>query len=103
MSTKFKPGQSGNPRGRPKAATNKVGRPLKSTISAFLTEQFQELPGLYKSLKPAEKARMLIDLLPYALPKLQSIAVDGELNLSGLSEADIDRIAYKLMNNEKNE
>ena len=92
----YKPGQSGNPKGRPPKALNKVARPLKMRISEFLDQRFNELPGIWDQLKPKERAQLFIDLLPYIMPKMTNIDLD--MNFAQLSETDIDRIIEKLMN-----
>lgn len=101
MSTKFKKGESGNPKGRPLKAINKIARPVKESVSEFLTEKFEELPKLWEQLKPGEQARLLVDLLPYIAPKMQAVEMSGSINFSGMSEAELDLVALKLYENEK--
>ena len=103
MSTRFKKGQSGNPAGRPKGAPNKITRPLKAVISEFLTEKFEELPDLWQKLDAKERARFLIDLLPYIIPRIAAVELSGEIALNRLTEEDIDLLALKLLQNENRE
>jgi hypothetical protein len=91
----FKPGQSGNIKGRPPKAINKVARPLKMRISEFLDQRFNELPGIWSKLPPKEKARLFVDLLPFIMPKMTN--VDLDMNFSQLSEQDLDMIIAKMM------
>ena len=95
----FKKGISGNPHGRPRSALNKVSRPLKMCISEFLEEHYNELPGIWQKLTPTQRIKMFTELLPFVLPKVSS--VDLGVNLSQLSEQDLDRIIDKLLNNEQ--
>lgn len=75
----YKRGQSGNPKGRPKGARNKVGAELRAMISEFLFNEFPSLVVNYKKLKPREQARVYTDLLQYGLPKLQAVSVEAQL------------------------
>lgn len=90
-----------NRSGRPPKAINKIARPVKESIAEFLNEKFEELPRIWAQLKPMEQARLIVDLMPYVVPKLQATTLDGNINLSGLSEAELDQIALKLYQNEK--
>ncbi|NLA48902.1 MAG: hypothetical protein GX876_05500 [Bacteroidales bacterium] len=99
--TQFKKGQSGNPAGRPPKALNKISRPVKESIADFLTEKFEELPGIWLKLKPREQARLIIDLLPYVASKMQAVALDANINFGALSESELDLIINKIFDNEK--
>ena len=68
-------------------------------ISDFLNERFNELPGIWQKLTPQQRIKMFTELLPFVLPKVSS--VDLGVNLSQLSEQDLDRIIDKLLNNEQ--
>ena len=95
----FKKGHSGNPQGRPRSALNKIARPLKMQISDFLNERFNELPGIWQKLTPTQRIKMFTELLPFVLPKVSS--VDLGVNLSQLSEQDLDRIIDNLLKKKK--
>ena len=90
----FKEGQSGNLKGRPKGAKNKIGGDLRELISDFLTEQFPVIVEDFKKLKPRERARIYGDLLQYGLPKLQSISLDTQLEK--LTEEQLSELMERL-------
>ena len=97
----FKKGDKNiNRRGRPLKATNRISRPLKLSIAEFLEQRFSEMAGIWDELKAKERAQLFIDLLPFVIPK-QSTA-DVKMNLSQLSDDDIDIIINKLFENEQN-
>ncbi|WP_295431927.1 DUF5681 domain-containing protein [uncultured Thiodictyon sp.] len=67
--TQFKPGSSGNPRGRKPGTTTKAGK-LRDGIAKDLPEILATLTGLAKS-GDVSAARLLLDR---ALPPLRSVA-----------------------------
>lgn len=96
MISRFKPGQSGNPKGRKKGATNKIARPVKEQLSDFLNDKIQELPEIWKKLTPRDKANFIKDLIPYYVARLQSIQV--ELEFEQMSNDQLDYIINILLN-----
>lgn len=91
---RFLPGVSGNPKGRPKGSRNRNNSELRERLRAFVDGSFEEITGLIESLPPLERLKAYMDLLPYALPKLQS-APEG-FAFDQLSDEDLDRIVTRL-------
>jgi len=75
---KFKPGTSGNEKGRPKGATNKTTQHLRENISNFLEDNFEDVQTTFDQAGNREKLNFYKDLLAFALPKLQSIESVGQ-------------------------
>ena len=96
MKGRYKPGESGNPKGRPRGATNKLGRSSKEILSEFLNTALAELPEIWAKLKPKEKAQLLRDFTSYELPKKQAVAVSGEIDVKGMTEEQTDLLAQKI-------
>jgi hypothetical protein len=96
MRGKFKPGESGNPKGRPRGSKNIVPRSSKEKISSFLNTALDELPEIWKALKPREKSQLLRDLIQFEVPKLQSVAVEGEMNIKGMTNEQADLLAQRI-------
>lgn len=65
---KFAPGNPGKPKGSSK---NK----LRDEIKTFIGDNWVNFPEWFQGLKPKEKIECLLSLLPYAVPRLQSIAM----------------------------
>lgn len=71
---RFLPGNSGKPKGSSK---NK----LRDEIKTFLGDQWPSFPVWFEALKPRDKIEVMLDLMPYAVPRLQAIAMtDSEGN-----------------------
>jgi hypothetical protein len=65
---RFMPGNPGKPKGSSK---NK----LRDEIKSFLKDNWKDFPEYFKALKPKEKIECMLDLMPYAVPRLQAIAM----------------------------
>ena len=65
---KFLPGNPGKPKGSSK---NK----LRDEIKTFLNDNWKEFPTWFSELKAKEKITVILDLMPYAVSRLQSIAM----------------------------
>lgn len=61
----FKAGQSGNPDGRPKGATNKLGIHLKDRIADFLDLNWQTVQEDFDQLTPFERFQVSRGLTYY--------------------------------------
>lgn len=92
--SKFQPGQSGNPAGRPPGSTHKVSAALREKISLFLDENFDLIKEDLKKLKPADRMRFYIDLLQFGLPKLQAVQI--ETPFDRLPDDQLDKIIDEL-------
>lgn len=90
----LKKGQTNNPRGRKKGTPNKITSSLREMISNFLDENFELMQTDFKEMDPQKRMKFYCDLLPYALPKLQTIEFQD--NLDHLSDIQIDSIIEQI-------
>ena len=60
----FKPGQSGNPRGRPKGARNRLGTQFLEFLEADFNQFGSKAIALVRERKPEVYMRVVADLLP---------------------------------------
>ncbi|HQO43924.1 MAG TPA: hypothetical protein PLY12_13155, partial [Bacillota bacterium] len=85
----------------PPGTLNKLSRDMKQTIHEFLTENWDEVVIEFHKLKGKDKLNFYKDMMQYDLPKMQAMAVSGELNFKEMPEEAIDRIADKLINRKR--
>ena len=65
--------------GRTKGTPNKITNELRRTLKHIVDDEIQILKNNIKELLPKERLELLIKLLPYVLPKVQTVnAKDGE-------------------------
>jgi len=60
----FKPGQSGNPKGRPKGARNRLGTQFLEALEADFNQFGSQAIALVREKKPEVYMRVVADLLP---------------------------------------
>jgi len=64
--------------GRPKGVTNKIGQYTKEQIVRFLTEKWDTFLDDYEHIVDRkERAKIFLELIPYVVPKCQSVSVSG--------------------------
>ena len=66
---KYKPGESGNPVGRPKGAQNKDMIDLRAWIKNFTERNMNQIEKDFKLLKPAERCTLYVKLLEFVIPR----------------------------------
>lgn len=88
LRTPWKPGQSGNPSGRPKRILPRVDEVLKQEGK----EPIKELLALMPSLKPREQMQLWLELLPYIHSKPKPLEEPEENDLDKLSTEELVRL-----------
>jgi hypothetical protein len=72
-------GQTNNPNGRPKGSTNVITREVRAALKALISDEIGKLPTLLAELPAEKKIDVLLKLMPYVLPKVETIrATAGE-------------------------
>lgn len=93
----YKPGQSGNPRGRAKGIGNKKTEALREAIQTILDNNIDRVQEDLEQLEPKDRLMFLDKLLAYALPKMQSIL--QSVSIESLPEEQLDQIISQLSEN----
>ena len=87
---KFGPG---NP-GKPKGAVNQTTKEFRESLHEALKGDIERIPEYLKELNARDKLDALSKLLPYVMPKYQSIEIDGSItqqsiDLSAMPESEL--------------
>lgn len=67
-------GRTNNPHGRPAGVPNKMTKELRKILKLFVSNELKKLPKRMIFLKKKERIELLIKLLPYVLPKVESVS-----------------------------
>ena len=99
----LKKGTTNNPAGRPKGTINKSSAAIREKITAFLDDNFEQVQKDFESkeLSVKDKLKFYTDLLPYAVPTLQSSTL--EVSFDALPEEQLDAIIEQLKKSAYNE
>jgi hypothetical protein len=59
--------------GRVAGTPNKISSELRKTLKGIIANELETLPTTFEGLLPKERLELLIKLLPFAMPKIDSI------------------------------
>ncbi|UYN88136.1 MAG: hypothetical protein KIT51_07795 [Cyclobacteriaceae bacterium] len=85
---RFAPGHNGF---KPKGSGNKIQGVARQKLGLFLESHIEQLPEIFKKLSNKEKARLIMDVVQYFLPKQREITHDL---------ADVLTVDYSLLDGE---
>ena len=87
--------------GRSKGTPNKVTSTIKDWISQIIDDNREQVEKDLRKLSPKDRLQVFEKLMQYVIPKQQSVRAD--IDLSKLSETQIDLIVEELTKNIKYE
>lgn len=93
--SKFKPGESGNKKGRPQGAKNRTSEQLREALKSFIDLNFDNIQNTYEGLEPKEKLKFFNDVLKFVL--------SPPVNPERLTDEQLRQIIEYLKNNQQDE
>lgn len=102
----FVKGQTGNPSGRPRGATNRSTREVADRLKNIIDANIDGLEDDLKNMSGTERVKAITALMQYVLPKQQSVSLENQIEmefkalqvlLSGASEEAITAVAAKMI------
>jgi hypothetical protein len=72
----LKKGMSNNPNGRKVGTPNKLTKELRATLKAIIEKELETIPETLENLTPEKRLEIVIKLIPYVLPKVESVPMD---------------------------
>ncbi len=60
--------------GRVAGTPNRITIELRKTLKGIVASQLESLPGTLEQLQPKERLELLVKLLPFCMPKVESIS-----------------------------
>ena len=94
--TRFKPGQSGNPAGRPKGSRNRVGEKLLETLATDFDAHGKEVIEKVRADRPAEYLKIVASLVP---KQMEIEDLRSNRKAEDLSDDDLAAIALQAGSN----
>lgn len=95
---KFQKGQSGNPKGRPKGARDKNREYIQDWVLSVIGSNSLELLERFKKLRAKEQWRIVVSLLPFAIPRQTEAKVNADVDLSLLTDEQINYLIKEITN-----
>lgn len=89
--------------GREKGTPNEMTKELREVLQTFLSIEIQRLPEYFEAIpKPEVKAKLIIELLPFILPKQNFLELDNSesnlvVTISGIDPPENDEENVKRM------
>ena len=74
----FTPGTSGNPKGKPKGAENKLTKEIRAKIGLILNNNIDKVQTDLDKLEPKDRLNVLLQLMKFVTPQLKQIEVDHQ-------------------------
>lgn len=96
----LKKGQTNNPNGRPKGSKNKSTQQIRGMVTELFNEQFEQVQKDLEQLDAKSRLKFLTDLMPYVLPRLQTITQHNVTDIDSLSEKQLEQVVAELLQNE---
>ena len=64
--------------GRQAGTPNKLTKELRAVLKNLLHDELSKLPEHFETLQPKERVELLVKLLPYVMPRIESVTYDSD-------------------------
>ena len=64
--------------GRDRGTPNKLTKELRTILTNILNDELEIIPETLDKLEPKDRLEMVVKLLPYAMPKLESVNIESK-------------------------
>jgi hypothetical protein len=88
----FKPGQSGNPAGKPKGVPNKITSQMRETFTDIFNNNKDKIQGDIDKLEPKDRVKFWVELMPYFLPRLTATKAELTVRHTGYEHLEDKRL-----------
>lgn len=71
-------GQTNNKDGRPKGTPNVLTNDMRTVLKGIIAKELETIPTTLETMQPKERLEMVIKLIPYILPKVETIKSNSD-------------------------
>ena len=82
--------------GRKKGTQNKVTTDLRASVKSFLDSNWPQVQAEFDQMEAKDKLAFIEKLMKYALPSLQAVQLDADIDLNKMDDAQLDLIINKI-------
>ncbi len=90
--TKFKKGQSGNPKGRPKGSMNEKTKYIREWIVSLIGSNAKTMGDRFRKLPVKEQFKVITQLMPYVLPRQVQQELRHNIDFNNMTDEQLDSI-----------
>lgn len=69
-------GHTNNPHGRPAGKPNKLTKELRKILKSVIEAEIERIPAIIQAMPDKDRLEILFKLLPYVLPKVESVSMN---------------------------
>jgi len=89
----FRPGQSGNPAGKPKGIKSKSSEEIRGIFQEFLENNIEQMQADFNQIEPRDRLNFI--------EKIAKLILPPPLTLENLTDSQLDQLIEKLKSNEQ--